>query len=259
MNRKRRKQFVYSLIFVAAFFSFFFQKSIPSSIKSSFIQIITSPTQFFSSPLIELRKIIYYHRIFDEYKHFKNENGTLKARLIGLEELARENARLGKLLDFKKSLVYSSVAANVIGRDPTRWDSSLLIDKGMDDGIKTGMPVVNTMGMVGKIIEAGQKTSKVILLTDPQFSVAALVERTRESGLVSGTLQGLCRLRYINEDADVQIGDKVITSKLSQSFPEGLLIGEIIGIEEHLSPSIGYLIRPSIIPSEMEEVLVIIQ
>ena len=135
----------------------------------------------------------------------------------------------------------------------------MIIDKGQANGIRQGMPVVNALGVVGKIAEVGQDSSKVVLLTDPQFSVAALIQRPRESGLVSGTLQGVCRMRYIRTVAKIHIGDKVITSKLSSSFPEGLLIGEIISINNHPSkPAVEALIKPSVTFSQIEEILVIL-
>ena len=113
----------------------------------------------------------------------------------------------------------------------------------------------------GKIAEAGEQYSKVILLTDPQFSVAAVVQRPREIGLVSGSLQGeICRMRFISADAQVSVGDKVITSKLSTSFPEGLLIGEILQIvDDPQKPAIECIIKPSVALSQLEEVLVIVQ
>ncbi len=136
----------------------------------------------------------------------------------------------------------------------------IIIDKGENDDIKSGMPVVNASGVVGKISEVGKDTSKVILLTDPHFSVAALIQRPRENGLISGTLQGVCRMRYLDTNADLKNGDKVITSKLSSSFPEGLLIGEIMKIDEdQASPSFECFIRPAVSFSQIEEVLVILQ
>jgi len=79
---------------------------------------------------------LYYHRTFDEYKRLREETGILKARMIGLEEVILENKRLEELLEFKRKLIYSSVTANVIGRNPSLWSSSMLIDKGKNDGIK---------------------------------------------------------------------------------------------------------------------------
>ena len=213
-----------------------------------------------SFPLLEFKKILYYHRTFDEYRKLSREVESLRARLVGLEEVIRENTRLEKLLQFKRTLVYQSVSAGVIGRDPTRWNSSMIIDRGSDHGIIVGQAVVNALGVVGKIAEVSESTSKVILLTDPQFSVAGLVQRPRESGLVSGTLQGLCRIKFISEDADIQPGDIVITSKLSSSFPESLLIGEIIEIVENpRGSSKECIVQPAVSVSQIEEVLVIIK
>ena len=190
----------------------------------------------------------------------KEEVDVLRSRLVGLEEVIRENTRLDDLLKFKRELVYSSAVANVIGRNPSYWNSTMIIDRGVDDGIRQGMPVVNAAGVIGKIAEVGSDTSKVILLTDPQFSIAALVQGPRESGLVSGTLKGVCRMRYIRTNAKVDIGDKVITSKLSLSFPEGLLIGEIIAVNNgSKNPAIEYVVEPAVAFSQIEEVLVILK
>jgi rod shape-determining protein MreC len=229
------------------------------SFKFVVLKITSIPIRIISYPVHEIKKILYYHRTFDEYKRLKEEADALKARLVGLEEVVLENTRLENLLKFKRQLVYSSVVANVIGRDPSYWNSTMIIDKGLSNGVRQGMPVVNASGVVGKIAEVGQDSSKVILLTDPQFSVAALIQEPRESGLVSGTLQGVCRMKYIRSDAKISVGDKVITSKLSSSFPDGLLIGEIISVDEGANKStVESLIRPAVSFSQIEEVLVIV-
>jgi len=222
--------------------------------------MMSVPIRLLSFPIGEMKKILYYHRTFNEYKKLKNEVGVLKARLTGLQEVIRENTRLEDLLEFKRRLIFSSVAASVIGRDPSYWNSSMIIDKGKIDGIEIGMPVVNALGVVGKIVEVSERQSKVMLLTDPQFSVAALIQEPRESGLVVGTLQGVCRMRYIRDSAKIRVGDKVITSKLSSSFPESLLIGEVTQItEDPGSASVECLIQPSVSFSQIEEVLVILK
>jgi rod shape-determining protein MreC len=223
------------------------------------VNIASIPVRILSYPVHEAKKLIYYRRTFNEYKRLREQTDALKARLVGLEEVIIENARLEKLLKFKRQLVYSSVVANVIGRDPSYWNSAMIIDKGAENGLRQGMAVVNALGVVGKVAEVSRSKSKVILLTDPQFSVAALIQGPRESGLVSGTLQGFCRMRYIRSDAQVTVGDAVITSKLSSSFPEGLLIGEVISVKDSSkAPSVECLIRPSVAFSQIEEVLVIL-
>jgi rod shape-determining protein MreC len=223
------------------------------------VDLLAGPIQIVSLPLKEIKKMLFYHRIYNEYVRLRSENAVLKTRLVVMEELIVENLRLEKLLTFKSRLVQSSVAARVIGRNPSVWNAAMIIDKGEHDGIRLGMPVVSDLGVVGKIAEVSKEKSKVVLLTDPQFSVAGLIQRPRESGLVTGTLQGVLRMRYINEDAEIQTGDKVITSKLSTSFPEGLLIGEVIQVESNTrSPSVECVIQPAVPLSQLEEVLVIL-
>ena len=260
MLKKDQKNLVYLLVLILPFVLFFTQPNIFYQSKSGLVRLISVPIGLISVPLKELKKILYYHRIFDEYKRLKEEVAVLKSRLVGFEELIRENSRLQKLLDFKSRLVYSSVVANVIGRDPSYWNSTMIIDKGETDGIKQGMPVVNALGVIGKIADVGKTRSKVILLVDPQFSVAAVIQGSRENGLISGSLQGVCRMRYLDPTGAVHLGDKVVTSKLSSSFPENLQIGEVISVDQNSQKSsLECLVRPAVSLSEIEEVLVILK
>lgn len=259
MLRASRKNLTYLCILLVVFFLLFAGARSFQVLKFGIVNMVSLPIRIISFPLNEFKKIIFYQRTFNEYKRLKEETAALKARLVGLEEVVRENTRLENLLKFKRKLIYSSVVGNVVGRDPSYWNSTMIIDKGEEDGIKVGMPVVNASGVVGKIAEVSGNTSKVVLLTDPQFSVAALVQGARESGLVSGTLQGILRMRYIRADAKIHVGDQVITSKLSSSFPEGLLIGEIIAIKDGQEyPTLECFIQPSVTFSQIEEVLVLL-
>jgi len=238
---------------------FFLPSRMLSPLKFKFIAGTALPVRMISFPLLEIKKILFYHRTYAEYiNKLQKDYNTLKARLIGMEEVIRENNRLENLLKFKRSLVYSSVGASVVGRDPSNWNETVIIDKGVLDDVAVGMPAVNAQGVVGKVAEVSDRKSKVILLTDPGFSTAALVKRSREIGLVSGTLQGLCRMRYLSANADVNVGDQVITSKLSSSFPEGLFIGEVIAVEHKKNGlSVDCIIQPAVPLSQLEEILII--
>lgn len=258
MHRKEKQFLVYLCIVLIPFLCLFVPSTVFSGFKFQVVKTAYPLANFLSGPVLEFKKLVYYHRIFSEYLRLRKENDVLKGRLVGLEEILHENNRYEKLLDFKRRLIYSSVTANVIGRDPTSWNASIIIDRGTKDGIAEGMPVVSSAGVVGRISEVAHSASRIILLTDPQFSVAALVQESRESGLISGTLQGFCRLRYMAEGADVKVGDKIITSKISTSFPEGLLVGEVTGVRPNPENSAAeYIIRPAVLFSQLEEVLVI--
>lgn len=261
MFRKTPKNLIYLFIFLIPFLVFFFRSDALAPLKFTFVRALKGPIDIISFPFYEAKKILFYHRTFNEYQRLREQVSTLKVRLGALEELGEENIRLERLLGLKRSLAYSSVSANVIGRDPSGWSSSMIIDRGKEDGIKQGMPVVSALGVVGKIAEVSDQDSKVVLLTDPQFSVAALVQNSREIGLVTGSLQGeICRMRFISPNAQINVGDQVITSMLSTSFPEGLLIGEIVRIiGSPQEPSIECIIKPFVGLSRVEEVLVITQ
>ncbi len=258
MFRNTRNNIVYFVIVAAVFVFFFTQPKILTSLKSNLIDITSLPLKILTYPIKEFKKIIFYHRTYEEYRRLSAETAVLKSRLVGMDEIIKENNRLDKLLNFKRKLIYSSVPASVIGRDPSYWNSAVIIDKGSREGVKVGQAVVNAFGVVGKIMEVGKTKSKVVLLTDPQFSVAGLVGQSRESVLVSGTLEGLCKLQYLSDETRINIGDNIITSKLSTAFPEGLLIGEVIRIDENFQEQKReYVIKPSVPFTQLEEVLVI--
>ena len=261
MFRRTPKNLIYLCLLFVPFLVFFFRSNALAPLKFTFVRTMNVPLEILSFPFYEVKKILYYHRTFNEYQRLRDEVNVLKARLVGQDELAAENMRLERLLTFKRNLVYSSGTASVIGRDPSGWSSSMIINRGQEDGIHMGMPVISALGVVGKIVEVSEGNSKVVLLTDPQFSVAALLQGSREIGLVTGSLQGeICRMRFISPDAQINVGDKVITSKLSTSFPEGLLIGEVVRIIGNpQEPSIECIIKPSVVLSQVEEVLVILQ
>jgi len=256
--RKNTKTIVYFLILVFAFLLLFIPQGSIDPLKFTVMNIASVPLRILAFPFVEMKKILFYHRTFDEYLKLRKEVNTLKARLVGLDEVLLENSRLEQLLQFKRDLIFSSVAANIVGGDPSNWNEAILIDKGRGSGLDIGMPVVNALGVVGKIAEIDTHKAKVILLSDSTFSVAALVKRSREVGLITGTLRGKCRMRYLSSNADVKKGDQIITSKLSSSFPEGLLIGEVIDVRaSESSPTIDCIVEPAVSLSQIEEVLVI--
>ncbi|HRZ40708.1 MAG TPA: rod shape-determining protein MreC [Candidatus Omnitrophota bacterium] len=258
MSRKRAKFIIYALILAGAFLLLFTPASTVTPFKFSVIQAVAFPIRVIIFPFKELKKIVLYRKTYNEYRSLKYEVEILRDRLNGADEIVKENNRLAKLLDFKRKLIFSSVSANVVGRDPTNWNSSVVIDRGLEDGVDIGMPVVSALGVVGKVAEVAENKAKVVLLTDPSFAVAGLIKRSREVGLVSGTLQSKCRMRYLSVDSDVQVGDEVMTSKLSSAFPEGLMIGKVMEVfVDSNSLSVLCLIEPAVSLSQLEEVLVI--
>lgn len=197
----------------------------------------------------------------------REENIILHDRVDLLTRMAEEtlaindeNARLRSLLDFRKLIPYTSIPAQVIGRDPSNWSNSLIIDKGSSSGIKTSMAVISTRGLVGRIVETGKISSKALLITDPNLRVGVLIRRNRQGGILTGAPGGRCKIIYISLDSDVKPGDKVMTAGFGSVFPKGILIGEIekVGREEGRLYKYAIL-KPSQDLSRLEEVLCIIR
>lgn len=220
--------------------------------------MVAGPVGWLQGPAFELKKLFFFRETYDEYRWFKKQSEIMKAKWIEQGEENQTAARYEKIREFRLQQNYASVVANVIGRDPSSWNASLIIDKGSVDGVEVGQPVVSPLGVVGRIAEAGHNTSKVILLSDPAFAVAAVVERSRENGLLTGTLQGVLRLQYLTEKADVKVGDQLVTSRLSTAFPQGILIGQITDVQASMNThTVECLVDPAVDLSELEEVIVI--
>ena len=164
----------------------------------------------------------------------EEENRILRSRLEvftaheeGYRDLARENARLRKLLEFRSKAGWSVTPAEVIGREIGPWSRGLLLDKGSQQGIKEGMAVITSIGLIGRISEAGPNTSRVALLTDPHFRVMGRLPQTSDAGLVSGGPTGDCVINYLPLDETFPEG-AIVTTAGGRSFaPPGITIGVI--------------------------------
>jgi len=208
----------------------------------------------------EISGIAHYHRNYLENDKLHNETDFLRSKLISLEELAQENRRLKGLLTLKQNSPLKLIIARVIGRLADNWSSGVIIDKGRNSGIKRGMAAINYLGLVGRVIECGDTSSKVMLISDPNLGVSGVVQRSREEGLVNGTLGGNLIMRYLPEDADIMVNDIVVTSELSGSYPKGLAIGKIISIGKEFSGLNRYaVIKPAADLLNIEELLLIVQ
>jgi len=221
-----------------------------------------------STPM--LKNLHSFFRLLERITPFaalEEENKVLHDRvdlLTRIQEEAKvindDNVRLRNLIDFRNLIPYASIPAQVIGRDPSNWSNSLIIDKGSSSGVKTNMAVISTRGLVGRIVEAGKLSSKALLITDPNLKVGVLIRRNRQGGILTGRPGGRCKIIYISLDSDVRPGDKVMTAGFGSVFPKGILIGEIekVGREEGRLYKYAIL-KPSQDLSMLEEVLCIIR
>ena len=195
----------------------------------------------------------------------EQENKSQRAHIKALEaenskliEFRGENERLRKLLHFIEKTSHKGVAAAVVGRDPSNWIRTVTINQGKDQGIKSAMPVVDGRAVIGQTTAVSEQSSKVLLLTDSRSAIDAIVQRTRASGIVQGTLSDTLKLRYVLKGYDVKPGDQVITSGLDGVFPKATLIGVVTAVH---SDTLGLFheveLQPSVDLNRLENVLVL--
>lgn len=174
-----------------------------------------------------------------------------------LAELELENARLRELLEFRETLAGDLLTARVIGRDATGLSRTLLIDRGERDGVVKGAPVLAPGGVVGQVFLSSPHAARVLLISDHNSGVDAIVQRTRARGIVQGTVDAGCGLKYMKRTEDVQVGDTVVTSGLDGIFPKGLPIGHVVGVDKRGQGLFQNAeIAPRIDFEQLEEVLV---
>ena len=184
--------------------------------------------------------------------------GTLEAELSKIRELAHENERLRSLLSYTKESGIHGVAASVIGRDPSNWIQTITIDRGTEDGLARGMPVVDGHAVVGQTIVVSARSAKVLLVTDNASAIDALVQPSRAGGTVEGAWGDELRLRYVQKEYSVSLGDRVVASGLDGVFPKGTLIGEVVSVEDKPGGLFREVkLHPAVDINRLENVLVL--
>lgn len=198
------------------------------------------------------------------------ENAELRTRVAELTEENRrlalyeaENETLSALLKIAQRYpAYTGVGASVIAKGPGVWYDDFTINKGTSDGLSANMVLVAPEGLVGKVLESGATFSKAQSILDSRSSVPAMSVRTGDLGIVKGdyTLMqdGLCVMEYIDGEAEIMAGDEIVTSHLSDIYPEGIAIGRVVEIENDVNSLTKYaVIQPYVDLKHLDTMLVI--
>ncbi len=197
----------------------------------------------------------------EENAGLKKELDNLRPQVVLTQELVRENARLRELLAFSERNPYRLrlLPAQVVGRTPAPWFYILEIDKGKQAGVREDMVAVLAEGLAGRVIEVSKYSSKVMLITDAESSVAAVDSRSRDFGVVKGAPGGRLTMKHVDARGDVRVGDIVVTSNISTVFPPGLPIGEVTQASRKEHDLFYHIeIKPAVDFSKIEEVFLIL-
>jgi len=205
---------------------------------------------------------------FIRIKGIQKENETLKfqlnenkARSILLEDLSSENQRLRAALNFKrKSVNLYLLAAEIIGRSATNWFETVEINRGSDDNVVMDNAVINDEGLIGRVCEVSKYSSKVLLITDPNSAVSVIDAETGDMGIANGNSMGPIRIKYMAATANVKVGDRIVTSAMSEIFPRGILVGTVRSVDKKDHDVFQRVeVSPAVRFSRLDKVFVIIR
>jgi len=207
------------------------------------VRVWTQATaDFVQSPVTTVSSAISnYFVSISSLRSAQSENDKLKQRVQELEvevkqksDLASENQRLRSMLQLTETSQYRILTARIIGRDPSAWFDSSIINRGTLDGVALNMAIVTDGGLVGRVTAVSPLTSQVDLITYNKAGVGGIIGEIGSSnalGVVNGTSKkDLLEMKYVPGSVEVQIGQPVFTSGQDGIFPPGLKIGDIVNV-----------------------------
>jgi rod shape-determining protein MreC len=193
-----------------------------------------------------------------ENEQLRHENDELKLKVNQLQSKAGEADRLAALLNFRQAQHnVPMLAARVIGTSADTASQTVYLDRGERDGIRRNMGVITPDGVVGKVVESYRDTAQVLLLTDRESGVGAMLSDSRIQSPVGGTGEPLLSMKYIPTDDTVNLGEHVVTSGMDRIFPRDLPVGVVAEIKTG-RPFQQIRVRPAANLQRLEEVIVLL-
>lgn len=177
--------------------------------------------------------------IYLENQTLRDENGKLRQWREAAQRLLQENEQLRQILKVPQREISPIATAHVIGVGGGAFERSVLINAGSGDGIVANLPVVDELGLVGRTIEVGYWTTRILLITDLNSRVPVRLERTGDVAIAVGLNEPYMHLRFLAANSGVQVGDRIITSGHGGLFPPDVPVGQITEINDET-----LLVRP---------------
>ena len=202
--------------------------------------------------------VLHGRRLREENERLRREMESLQTQQVAQEELRQENERLRRLLQFAQTKRGRPLVARVLAIQPSAYFHTLIVSGGHADGVRPRMVAVTDRGLVGLVYMVTRHTAHVLLITDPNASVGARVQRadSRAVGVCQGRGEEYLVLTFLAKDADVRPGDVVITSGLGGVYPAGIPIGTVEEVIEQKHAGMREArVKPFVDVLQIEEVL----
>jgi rod shape-determining protein MreC len=171
-------------------------------------------------------------RLTRENEMLRRESIERARDLQQVQQLEAENAQLRRLLDARSTRKQPTLLAQILYEPRDRFARKIVLDKGSSEGVQPGQPVIDEKGVIGQITRAFPSTAEMTLLSDPDHSIPAQVERNGVRGVVYGGVSaGTLELRFIPVNSDIRVGDVAVTSGIDEVYPAGLRVATVTKVE----------------------------
>jgi rod shape-determining protein MreC len=203
--------------------------------------VFAYPLAFFQRPVATIwERVLSVIAEDPEANSLRERNAALEAEVarlngevVRLQENEADLRILSSLVNYAQTQPNNQyLAANVIGRDSNALLGFIILDRGTDDGVRRGMPVVTGDGLVGTVIEVTRNACKVRPITDPVSRIATRLQLSREAGVVEGGIGGTLQLNFISQQAQVSEGELVLTSGLGGDYPADIVVGSVTNVQQ---------------------------
>jgi len=197
----------------------------------------------------------------------ERENEALHARIarlseenLQLREALVASGHLQRIAEMRERYEIPMLPAELVGVDASPWFRSVLIDRGRDRGVRSGMPVISEQGLVGLVTATTRRSAKAMLVLDHQTAIDGVIQRSRSRGIVRGRGSDQLEFEFVTRGSDVHVDDLVITSGLGGVYPKGLHIGTVIDVSEADSQLLQKAtVRPAVDFGRLEQVFVMLR
>lgn len=196
---------------------------------SPVLEVLSRPAITFSRVMEEARFLVHLH---DENARLREENARLKHWRATALRLQQQHVGLTALLNARVDPSSTFVSARVIGDSGGPFVRTVLLNAGSRDGVVKGQAAINGDGFVGRVAEVGLRSSRILLITDLNSRVPAVLEPSRDRGVLEGDNSNALRLNYLPAGARLSPGDRVVTSGHGGVFPAGLPIGVVTSVAD---------------------------
>jgi rod shape-determining protein MreC len=198
-------------------------------------------------------------RLLNENEQLKRQQFNNSYRLQRLAALETENARLRELLDSTARLEGRVLVAEILSVDLDPYRQRLVVNRGLDDGVFVGQPLLDAKGLVGQVVEVGLKTAEAVLITDADHAVPVSINRNGLRTIAVGTGDSArLRLPYLTNSADVEVGDLLVSSGLGGVFPAGRPVAEVIEFRARPGQSFAEVIAKPVSELDRDQQLLLV-